>query len=388
MRSLAFYYHIPICKCNEKLYIPSYLGVFIDSLASNVDILYLVMHEVSESGEGDYFLKATNIEFVSLGIKTPAWHRMIFHKKILFSTLKKVSHVDYLIIRSPSPLAPFFCSYFDYEKIVFMVVGDYSEARKQINRNSIKSLLVSALLKWNNHLFLKEIKRTRILVNSGYLKIKYEPFALKILQIKTTTLSSSDFYRRIDTCKGESIRLLYTGRLDIAKGLVELVLALSELNKVNSKFTLDIVGWETQKYQPVRNKLIEIACKYGQQNQLTFHDKLPVGDELNRMYRVSDIYVIPSFNEGFPRTIWEAMANSCPVIATNVGSIPLYIENNKEAILIEPKNVQQIVEAVEKLVLDDNLRKRIIDKGFLLAQSNTLEIQTKILIDAVYSVYV
>lgn len=383
-RKVAFYYHIPVLVKNNKLFIPSFLGVFIDSLAFNVEMLYLIMHEGSEEANADYMLKSKNIIFLSLGQKTPAWHRMIFHKKVLSAKLKEISYVDYLIIRSPSPLAPFFGSYFNAQKIVFMVVGDYSEASKQMRKNSIRSVLISGLLKWNDYLFLKEMKRTPILVNSPALYKKYEPIASKISQIKTTTLSINDFHQRIDTCQGEKIRLLYTGRVDLAKGLTELVLALAELNKVETKFTLDIVGWENHKNQPVRNYLIEIANKFGQQNQLIFHDKMSVGNELNKMYRISDIYVIPSYHEGFPRTIWESMANSCPVITTNVGSIPYFLEQRVDALIIEPKDVSQIVNAVLEITTNYSLRNRLIKNGFKLAKSNTLEEQTIELIKKIY----
>jgi glycosyltransferase involved in cell wall biosynthesis len=382
--NIAFYYHIPIYKHKELLYLPSFLGVFIDSLASNVDTLYLVMHEVTEKDEADYFLKSPNIKFVSLGFKTPAWHRMIFHKKILSKKLDEIKQVDFFIVRSPSPLAPIFSIYFDFSKIIFMVVGDYAEARKQMEKKTLRSFLVNGLLKWNNYLFLKEMKRTSILVNSPSMFQKYESIALSTSQIKTTTLSEKDFYERMDTCQGDVIKLLFTGRIDLAKGLVELVSALAKLNKTEKKYTLDIVGWEAQKEQPVQRQLLELAKQTGQESQLTFHGKMSVGEELNRMYRQSDIYIIPSYHEGFPRTIWESMANSCPVIATKVGSIPYFLKDGIDTVLIEPKQIDQIVNAVLKIVSNADLRQRIILNGYELAKTNTLEFQTKELLSKIY----
>jgi glycosyltransferase involved in cell wall biosynthesis len=343
------------------------------------------MHEVQFQNEEDYLLKAPNINFLSLGLKTPAWHRMIFHKKILSPWIKEISQVDFLIVRSPSPLAPFFGSFFNHSKIIFMVVGDYSEGRKQMAKNSIRSLLIAALLKWNDYLFLKEMRRTAIVVNSPALFQKYEPIACRISQIKTTTLSATDFFERNDTCQGSIIKLLFTGRIDLAKGLVELVSALAELNKNEIKFTLDIVGWEGQKNQPVQKQLILLAKQNGQENQLTFHGKMSVGPELNRMYRQSDVYIIPSYHEGFPRTIWESMANSCPVIASKVGSIPIFLNDGSDVILIEPKSVSDIVIAVNKMVSNGIMRKMLIRNAFNLAKVNTLEFQTKELIQKIYN---
>lgn len=381
--SIAFYYHIPVYQANDKLFVPSFLGVFIDSLASSVGTLFLVMHEVSSQNEADYILKSPNIKFVSLGLKTPAWHRMIFHKLILAEKLKEIKQIDFFIVRSPSPLAPFFSRYFDFSKIVFMVVGDYAEGRKQMEKKTLRSFLINGLLKWNDYLFLYEMKRTAILVNSPALFQKYEPIALKTSQIKTTTLSEKDFYERLDTCQDRSVKLLFTGRIDLAKGLVELVSALADLNKTEIKYSLDIVGWEAQNDQPVQKQLLELAKQTGQETQLTFHGKMSVGEELNRMYRQSDIYIIPSYHEGFPRTIWESMANSCPVIASKVGSIPYFLKDG-EALLIEPKNIDQIVEAVKNIVSNANLRQNLIKKGYEIAKTNTLEFQTKELLSKIF----
>jgi glycosyltransferase involved in cell wall biosynthesis len=87
--------------------------------------------------------------------------------------------------------------------------------------------------------------------------------------------------------------------------------------------------------------------------------------------------VLPSYHEGFPRTIWEAMANSLPVIATRVGGIPNYLKNNENAILIEPKIVEDIVISVKKLINDNNLREKIVVNGLEIAKQNTLEKSTK-----------
>ena len=98
------------------------------------------------------------------------------------------------------------------------------------------------------------------------------------------------------------------------------------------------------------------------------------------MYRMSDIYIHPSYHEGFPRTLWEAMANSVPVICTSVGSIPLELDNSLDALIIEPRSSNEIKIAIQNLLIDSVLRKTLIKNGILKASQNTLEIQSKKLI--------
>jgi glycosyltransferase involved in cell wall biosynthesis len=73
------------------------------------------------------------------------------------------------------------------------------------------------------------------------------------------------------------------------------------------------------------------------------------------------------------------MAHSLPVITTSVGSIPYYLDNEC-AIIIEPKNTNALTEAIDKLVTNSELRKKMIKNGFDLVKTCTLEYQTKELI--------
>ena len=82
-------------------------------------------------------------------------------------------------------------------------------------------------------------------------------------------------------------------------------------------------------------------------------------------------------NEGFPRTIWEAMAHSMPVVATKVGSIPFFLNDNDNCLLIKPKSVKKLYNAIKKIINDKNLRKKIIKNGFKLASEQTIENRSK-----------
>lgn len=83
-----------------------------------------------------------------------------------------------------------------------------------------------------------------------------------------------------------------------------------------------------------------------------------------------DIFIQPSLKEGMPYTILEAGLANLPVITTRVGGIPEVIENDKNGILISPKNIEEISEALKNLIdkphirelLGTNLRKDVEEK--------------------------
>jgi glycosyltransferase involved in cell wall biosynthesis len=379
---LGFYYHIPIANINGSLYAPSYLSVFIVELANQLESLVLFMHEATELEmiHCDGIILNNNIKWVNLGIKTPAWHRVLFHKRLLNKKMGLLEKIDIFLVRSPSPLAPYFGKYTVGVKLVYMIVGDYSESLKNMNAGSLRERLVYLFLKHNNSLFVQCIKKTDILVNSSSLFNKYKLLAKSIHQIKTTTLSNNDFYLREDTCLNNKINLLYTGRIDIQKGLFELLEATKLLLQHGYDVDCNIVGWETNIKESVKKDLITFSVENGISTNIIFHGRKKVGEELNKLYRECDIYIIPSYHEGFPRTIWEAMANSLPVIATKVGSIPSFLIDKYHALLINPKDVRNLYFAIVQLIENGDLRKRLILHGSLLAKENTLEKQTQHLI--------
>jgi glycosyltransferase involved in cell wall biosynthesis len=380
---LVFYYHIPIYIEGKNLLCPSYFGVFIDSIAKNVDELIVVGHLSPKNTANDYKLQQSNIIFVSLGEKKPSWHRMLFHKKTLQNVLKSISNFDAFLVRAPSPLAPFFCKYIPNKKIFFLVVGDYHDSIKQAKQSTIRDWVAYYFTINSDYLFKKRIKKNTVFVNSPELFSKYGPICKRLELVKTTTIKAEDFYYREDTCLDKTLNLLYCGRIDFAKGLTELLDAVAKLivNGIESKLT--IVGWEDNPAKPIETFLKQKASDLKIEKHIVFSGKKKVGDELNSVYRNADIFIIPSYQEGFPRVIWEAMANSLPVIATRVGGIPHTVTSDENCILIDPKNPNQIFDAVLRIKNDDTIRKKLISNGRALAQDATLEVQSEKIINLI-----
>jgi len=78
-----------------------------------------------------------------------------------------------------------------------------------------------------------------------------------------------------------------------------------------------------------------------------------------RYYQAADIYVHAARAENFPLTVTEALACGVPVVATNVGGIPEQVESGRTGFLVPPSNAQAMAEAVETLLSDDGLRRKL-----------------------------
>lgn len=375
---LAFYYHIPLAQKNGSLYLPGYIGVFIDELAKNVDSLFLLMHEAAahQIEEADYQLESSNVTFVNLGQKTSSWQRSLNPGKILKEKMREIEGCNAFLVRSPSPLAPYFYKYIKSPKLFYLVVGDYAEGAKQIGTKGLKNKLLYMYFHHNDKKFRKRLPKTDIFVNSPVLFEKYKNKSKSIELVKTTTLREEYFYKKPSIVFQDPIRLLFTGRVEPAKGLIELFEAGKRLIDAGKDIQIDIVGWENNPEKPFEKKLITYAKLLGISNNITFHGKKKLGPDLNQYYRNSDIYVLPSYHEGFPRTIWEAMANNLPVVTTNVGAIPFYLKHEKSAYIVESRNVDALTKALTQCIDDYDLRSEIIKNGFDLAKENSLTIQT------------
>ena len=210
-------------------------------------------------------------------------------------------------------------------------------------------------------------------VNSKALHRSLAKVTTALHEIRTTTLRESDLFQRNDTCSGNKIKLLFTGRLVMEKGLAEILQAGIVLSGDFPGLEVHMVGWEDTGGLNVKKKLISMAEGTPMENRLVFHGKKEVGDELNEMYRSADVYVIPSYFEGFPRTIWEAKANSLPVVASRVGSIPDYLESGKDALVVAPQNIDQLTRAIRCILTDGNLRKSLIRNGFKKSSRNMID---------------
>lgn len=90
--------------------------------------------------------------------------------------------------------------------------------------------------------------------------------------------------------------------------------------------------------------------------------------DLRQVYSSLDILVLPSFLEGMPMVILEAMAAGKPAIATRVGAIPKLITHGQDGLLVDPGDTPALVESLRSLLTDAELRRRMGAQGQALVQ--------------------
>jgi len=162
------------------------------------------------------------------------------------------------------------------------------------------------------------------------------------------------------------LRLVHVGRAVRTKGLRDAVRAISLLKDL-PKVTLDVAGSgeETELCKAEAERL-------GVSDRIKFHGRLP-RDEVDALYRRSDVFLFPSFREPTGIVLFEAMNYGLPVITTDRGG-PGYVVDDSCGIQVSPINPDQfardIAQAIRTLV-DDPMKLSAMRKGAL---SRTAEI--------------
>lgn len=92
--------------------------------------------------------------------------------------------------------------------------------------------------------------------------------------------------------------------------------------------------------------------------------------EILSFFRVADVFVLPSFVEGLPIALLEAMALGVPSISTRVNGIPEAVKDNNTGLLVEPGDADGLADAIETLLNDPVLAKRIGEDGRKFVMEN------------------
>jgi glycosyltransferase involved in cell wall biosynthesis len=151
--------------------------------------------------------------------------------------------------------------------------------------------------------------------------------------------------------------IIYTGRLDSRKGLVDLI-ASSEYvcqEHTNIKFILTGKG-------PMKKYLERRINDLGLKKNFYFAGFVD-RSTLLKYYQNAIIYVLPSYYEGLPTTLLEAMSCGIPSIATDVKGSSELIEDGENGLLVPPGDPKRLAEAILRLLDDEELRKKLGDNA-------------------------
>jgi len=142
--------------------------------------------------------------------------------------------------------------------------------------------------------------------------------------------------------------ILFLGRLNSSKGVYDLLSAFKEVVQKIPNAILKLAG--DGEVDIIKKYAREIGISQNVQFLGWVHET-----EKRILLNHSKIYILPSYNEGLPMGVLEAMSAGLVVISTNVGGIPEVIQNQKNGLLITPGDIQALQENIINVLSDPNL---------------------------------
>lgn len=192
-------------------------------------------------------------------------------------------------------------------------------------------------------------------------------------KVYVTHLAGEDIYKPLDKRISRYIAkkyysidsdfILYVGGFSPRKNIVGLIESFSKLLSVYKKdIKLVVAGQKGKSYDIYKKRAEELHIS----DKVLFPGFVSI-EHLPFIYNASDLFVYPSFYEGFGLPPIEAMACGVPVIASNVTSVPEVVGDG--GLLINPRDIDNLCDSMLRVLSDEDLRKNLISLGLSKASN-------------------
>jgi len=148
--------------------------------------------------------------------------------------------------------------------------------------------------------------------------------------------------------------IAFVGRLSYDKGIYELLKAIYEIKSMNIRNIKALFIGFTPKEENIKIQKFIDELRLSNSVEL-----VGVREDVLPYYCAADAFVLPSYQEGLPLALLEAMACGLPVIVSDVGGIPFVIEDGKDGILVKPRDTKNLVSKLEWCIKNIDSSKEI-----------------------------
>lgn len=169
------------------------------------------------------------------------------------------------------------------------------------------------------------------------------------------TKSAQDMRKELGI-PNDAVVCITVGRLVPVKGQADLITAFSDVVKKSNHAHLLIVG-----EGELHDTLLQLTQKYDLTNNVHF---LGWRNDVANLLSASDIFALPSLNEGLGLVLIEAMAQKLPAVATLVGGVPEVVHDNETGLLVPAESPKDLGKALNRLIEDPSLRTKMGEAGY------------------------
>jgi len=303
---------------------------------------------------------------------------------VLWRLLQLRRHVSTIVVRVPEHLNAVLLPLLWVLRfnVVIWLVADREEIRAAEQSRRKPTLLLRLAFGFaaaTGHVERFFLKRARVVANGSALADKVSRLCAdqtRICKVVSSSLRASDMP---DIAQRESREfpptVLYVGRLSAEKGVGDLLDAVPAIKRrcreariAAPRFRL--VGWGGHgEEERLRGQVDALRIA----EDVEFCGRMSFGAELFSAYQSASLCVLPSWSEGTPRVLVEAMAFGLPVVATDVGGIPDVIVDGENGLLVPPRNADALAVAVGELLMNGALATRMSRENLSRARELSVE---------------
>jgi glycosyltransferase involved in cell wall biosynthesis len=250
------------------------------------------------------------------------------------------------------------------------------------NNRSLKwRLNMAGLKKADRIITISEFSKNEIIKYLGYSEDKIHIIYPAVDHDHYHERRDREILKRFDIPEGDRV-ILYVGSEQSRKNFPSLIKAFSKLKKMLPDVKLLKIG-NPQK-RGARKELLKLTGTLNLQNDIVFVEYVPERD-MPKFYNAADLFVFPSFYEGFGLPPLEAMACGTPVITSNTSSLPEVIGD--AGIMVDPSDIDGLVDVMRKVLSNDGLREDMVKKGLKRAKMFSWEKAAKETLEVYEEVY-
>jgi glycosyltransferase involved in cell wall biosynthesis len=209
-----------------------------------------------------------------------------------------------------------------------------------------RSPLLNATINWLER--LAATYTTTLIVKSEFIKQAYLNRGTGSPEQYETIYHGVDLerFRKATSIRDDTVPiLLFVGRLSDGKGLYDLLDSVERLRE-DIPFKLLVAG-----DGPLADELADRIESKGLDNIVTL---LGYREDVPELMVSADVLVLPSYREGTPRVITEALAAGTPVVSTNIAGIPEQVDDGVTGYLVEPGDIETLTDRLRRLLSDKN----------------------------------
>lgn len=153
--------------------------------------------------------------------------------------------------------------------------------------------------------------------------------------------------------ESQQLKFVFLGKINQRKGIYDLIKAVANLEPQHRQAIKLILAGSGEVEQAQK-----LATDLGIIEQISFPGWIN-DQQRNQLLAESDVFVLPSYNEGLPMAILEGMSWGLPIITTPVGGIPEVILDKETGLLVTPGDIEQLTQAIQSLIEQPSLRQHL-----------------------------